>query len=220
MNSGRPRADRRDRGMRFPVSAPPSSTTRPGRACERPFPNPLTEAGRQALSSPSRANLSTAGSSETCPRVLRGRAGMGEALEEIGFTPLQEAIPAPAIATLQAPMGQLVPVGRPVFLRPSSAPLTRSLKLPFSYREVSGARWLRHRKAGTSDFPDSWEICASCSRTGTRTTLMRWRRAFASRLTGWNVGLPVIERSPAWPAAPPTHPVEACRAASRAVSRP
>jgi monoamine oxidase len=185
-------------GMRFPVSGTSffHYANRLGLA-SAPFPNPLTEAAGSTVIDIAGETYYGRVIEDLPPKVAEVARAWEEALEEIGFTPLQEAIRARDVATLKRLWDELVPVwdGRTFydFISTSKA----FSKLPFSYREVFGLVGF-----GTggwdSDFPNSMleilrVVLTNCD------TDQQLIVGGVERLPRGLWTLPVSERSP-WPA--------------------
>jgi monoamine oxidase len=142
-------------GMRFPVSGTSffHYANQVGLA-STPFPNPLTEAAGSTVIDIAGETFHGRVIEDLPPQFSEVARAWEEALEEIGFTPLQEAIRTRDVGTLKRLWDELVPVwdGRTFydFISTSKA----FSKLPFSYREVFGLVGF-----GTggwdSDFPNS-----------------------------------------------------------------
>jgi lysine 2-monooxygenase len=185
-------------GMRFPVSGTSffHYANRVGLA-SAPFPNPLTEAAGSTVIDIAGQTFHGRVIEDLPPQFSEVARAWEEALEEIGFTPLQEAIRARDVATLKRLWDELVPVwdGRTFydFISTSHA----FSKLPFSYREVFGLVGF-----GTggwdSDFPNSMleilrVVLTNCD------TDQQLIVGGVERLPRGLWTLPVSERSP-WPA--------------------
>jgi tryptophan 2-monooxygenase len=185
-------------GMRFPVSGTSffHYANRLGLA-SAPFPNPLTEAAGSTVIDIAGETYYGRVIEDLPPKFAEVARAWEEALEEIGFTPLQEAIRARDVATLKRLWDELVPVwdGRTFydFISTSKA----FSKLPFSYREVFGLVGF-----GTggwdSDFPNSMleilrVVLTNCD------TDQQLIVGGVERLPRGLWTLPVSERSP-WPA--------------------
>ena len=185
-------------GMRFPVSGTSffHYANRVGLA-SAPFPNPLTEAAGSTVIDIAGQTFHGRVIEDLPPQFSEVARAWEEALEEIGFTPLQQAIRARDVATLKRLWDQLVPVwdGRTFydFISTSNA----FSKLPFSYREVFGLVGF-----GTggwdSDFPNSMleilrVVLTNCD------TDQQLIVGGVERLPRGLWTLPVSERSP-WPA--------------------
>ena len=185
-------------GMRFPVSGTSFFyyANRLGLA-STPFPNPLTEAAGSTVIDIAGETYHGRVIEDLPPQFTEVARAWEEALEEIGFTPLQEAIRARDVATLKRLWDELVPVwdGRTFydFISTSKA----FSKLPFFYREVFGLVGF-----GTggwdSDFPNSMleilrVVLTNCD------TDQQLIVGGVERLPRGLWTLPVSERSP-WPA--------------------
>src|SRR5258708_27079794 len=98
-------------GMRFPVSGTSffHSATRVGLA-STPFPNPLTEAAGSTVIDIAGETYHGRVIEDLPPKFAEVARAWEEALEEIGFTPLQQAICARDVATLKGLWDELVPV--------------------------------------------------------------------------------------------------------------
>ena len=185
-------------GMRFPVSGTTffHYVSRLGLA-SAPFPNPLTEAAGSTVIDIAGQAYHVRGLSELPSEFAEVAHAWDKALEEIGFTALQDAIRARDAGTLKRLWNELVPVwdGRTFydFVATSQA----FAKLPFRYREMFGLVGF-----GTggwdSDFPNSMleilrVVVTNCD------TDQQLIRGGAEQLPKGLWTLPVSERSP-WPA--------------------
>lgn len=142
-------------GMRFPVSGTSffHYADRLG-LTSAPFPNPLTDAAGSTVIDIAGRTVHGRTLDDLPPEFTEVARAWEEALEEIGFGPLQHAIRARDASTLKRLWNELVPVwdGRSFydFIATSQA----FSKLPFRYREVFGLVGF-----GTggwdSDFPNS-----------------------------------------------------------------
>ena len=142
-------------GMRFPVSGTSffHYADRLGLS-SAPFPNPLTDAAGSTVIDIAGQVFHGRALEDLPPEFTEVARAWEEALEEIGFGPLQQAIRARDAETLKQRWNELVPVwdGRTFydFIATSQA----FSKLPFRYREVFGLVGF-----GTggwdSDFPNS-----------------------------------------------------------------
>ena len=142
-------------GMRFPVSGTSffHYANRVGLA-SAPFPNPLTEAAGSTVIDIAGQTFHGRTLDELPPEFAEVARAWDEALEEIGFSALQDAIRARDVATLKRLWNELVPLwdGRTFYdFIATSACFS---KLPFRYREMFGLVGF-----GTggwdSDFPNS-----------------------------------------------------------------
>jgi hypothetical protein len=185
-------------GMRFPVSGTSffHYANRLGLA-SAPFPNPLTEAAGTTVIDIAGQTFHGATLSELPPEFTEVARAWEEALEEIGFTALQDAIRARDAQTLKRRWDELVPDwdGRTFydFIATSRA----FSKLTFRHREMFGLVGF-----GTggwdSDFPNSMleilrVVLTNCD------TDQRLVLGGVERLPRGLWTLPVSERSP-WPA--------------------
>ena len=185
-------------GMRFPVSGTTffHYASQLGLA-SAPFPNPLTEAAGSTVIDIAGQTYHVRGLSELPSEFAEVAHAWDKALEEIGFTALQDAIRARDVDTLKRLWNALVPVwdGRTFydFVATSQA----FAKLPFRYREMFGLVGF-----GTggwdSDFPNSMleilrVVVTNCD------TDQQLIRGGAEQLPKGLWTLPVSERSP-WPA--------------------
>jgi len=185
-------------GMRFPVSG--SSFFHYVRRLgltSAPFPNPLTEAAGSTVIDVAGQTFQGRTLSELPAEFTEVARAWDEALEEIGFASLQEAIRARDVDTLKGRWNELVPLwdGRTFydFIATSEA----FAKLPFRYRETFGLVGF-----GTggwdSDFPNSMleilrVVLTNCD------TDQQLIVGGAEQLPRGLWTLPVSERSP-WPA--------------------
>jgi tryptophan 2-monooxygenase len=185
-------------GMRFPVSGTSffHYANRVGLA-STPFPNPLTDAAGSTVIDIAGQTFHGRVIEDLPPQFAEVARAWEEALEEIGFTPLQEAIRARDVGTLKRLWDEIVPVwdGRTFydFISTSNA----FSKLPFSYREVFGLVGF-----GTggwdSDFPNSMLEILRVVLTNCDTDQQLIVGGVEQLPRGlWT--LPVSERSP-WPA--------------------
>ncbi|HEX4833458.1 MAG TPA: NAD(P)/FAD-dependent oxidoreductase [Trebonia sp.] len=185
-------------GMRFPVSG-----TSFFHYCERlglraePFPNPLTEAAGSTVIDIAGRTFQGATLSDLPLEFAEVAAAWDSALEEIGFSAMQDAIRARDVATLKRMWDDLVPLwdGRTFydFVATSQA----FSKLPFRYRELFGLVGF-----GTggwdSDFPNSMLEILRVVLTNCDTDQQLIVGGVEKLPRGlWT--LPVSERSP-WPA--------------------
>jgi tryptophan 2-monooxygenase len=142
-------------GMRFPVSGTSffHYVSRLGLA-SAPFPNPLTPAAGSTVIDIAGQTFHGRTIGDLPPEFAEVSSAWDEALEEIGFTALQDAIRARDVVTLKRLWDELVPLwdGRTFydFVATSKA----FSRLPFKYREMFGMVGF-----GTggwdSDFPNS-----------------------------------------------------------------
>ncbi len=185
-------------GMRFPVSGTSffHYVNRLGLA-SRPFPNPLTEAAGSTVIDIAGETYHGRVIGDLPAQFSEVARAWEEALDEIGFRPLQEAIRARDVATLKRLWDELVPAwdGRTFydFIATSHA----FSKLPFWYREVFGLVGF-----GTggwdSDFPNSMLEILRVVLTNCDTDQQLIVGGVEQLPRGlWT--LPVSERSP-WPA--------------------
>ncbi|HTU74142.1 MAG TPA: FAD-dependent oxidoreductase [Trebonia sp.] len=185
-------------GMRFPVSGTSffHYVNRLGLA-SRPFPNPLTEAAGSTVIDIAGETFHGRVIDDMPPQFTEVARAWEEALEEIGFTQLQQAIRARDVATLKRRWNELVSEwdGRTFydFISTSQA----FSKLPFWYREVFGMVGF-----GTggwdSDFPNSMLEILRVVLTNCDTDQQLIVDGVEQLPRGlWT--LPVSERSP-WPA--------------------
>jgi lysine 2-monooxygenase len=185
-------------GMRFPVSGTTffHYASQLGLA-SAPFPNPLTEAAGSTVIDIAGQTYHVRGLSELPSEFAEVAHAWDKALEEIGFTALQDAIRARDAGTLKRLWNELVPVwdGRTFydFVATSQA----FAELPFRYREMFGLVGF-----GTggwdSDFPNSMleilrVVVTNCDTD--QQLIIGGAEQLPKRL--WT--LPVSERSP-WPA--------------------
>jgi lysine 2-monooxygenase len=184
-------------GMRFPVSGTSffHYADRLGLA-SAPFPNPLTEAAGSTVIDIAGQTYHGRTLSDLPAEFAEVARAWDEALEEIGFTALQDAIRARDVERLKRLWNELVPLwdGRTFydFVATSQA----FAKLPFRYREVFGLVGF-----GTggwdSDFPNSMleilrVVVTNCD------TDQQLIVGGAEQLPRGLWTLPVSERSP-WP---------------------
>ena len=185
-------------GMRFPVSGTTffHYVSRLGLA-SAPFPNPLTEAAGSTVIDIAGQTYHVRGLSELPSEFAEVAHAWDKALEEIGFTALQDAIRARDADTLKRLWNELVPVwdGRTFYDFVATSQVFA--KLPFRYREMFGLVGF-----GTggwdSDFPNSMleilrVVVTNCD------TDQQLIRGGAEQLPKGLWTLPVSERSP-WPA--------------------
>ena len=184
-------------GMRFPVSGTSffHYADRVGLA-SAPFPNPLTEAAGSTVIDIAGQTFHGSTLDELPPEFAEVAVAWEEALEQIGFGTLQDAIRARDIDTLKKRWNELVPLwdGRTFYdFVATSACFS---KLPFRYREMFGLVGF-----GTggwdSDFPNSMleilrVVITNCD------TDQRLIVGGAEQLPRGLWTLPVSERSP-WP---------------------
>jgi lysine 2-monooxygenase len=185
-------------GMRFPVSGTSffHYARRLGLTCV-PFPNPLTEAAGSTVVDIGGQTYHGRTLAELPPEFTEVARAWDEALEEIGFAELQNAIRARDVETLKQRWDALVPLwdGRSFydFVATSQA----FSKLPFRHRELFGLVGF-----GTggwdSDFPNSMleilrVVVTNCDTN--QQLVVGGAEQLPRRL--WT--LPVSERSP-WPA--------------------
>jgi tryptophan 2-monooxygenase len=185
-------------GMRFPVSGTCFFHYADLLGLARtPFPNPLTEAAGSTVIDIAGQTFHGRVVSDLPPQFGEVARAWDEALEEVGFTAMQQAIRARDVATLKRLWSQLVPLwdGRTFydFIATSRAFST----LPFRYHELFGLVGF-----GTggwdSDFPNSMleilrVVLTSCD------TDQQLIVGGAEQLPRGLWTLPVSERSP-WPA--------------------
>ncbi|HET9080756.1 MAG TPA: NAD(P)/FAD-dependent oxidoreductase [Trebonia sp.] len=185
-------------GMRFPVSGTSffHYVNRAGLA-SAPFPNPLTEAAGSTVIDIAGQTYQGSSLGDLPPEFAEVSQAWEEALEEISFSALQEAIRARDVGTLKRLWNELVPQwdGRTFYdFIATSRPFS---KLPFRYREMFGLVGF-----GTggwdSDFPNSMleilrVVITNCD-TDQR-LILGGVEQLPRRL--WE--LPASERSP-WPA--------------------
>jgi monoamine oxidase len=185
-------------GMRFPISGTAffHYASRLGLR-SAPFPNPLTEAAGTTIIDIAGQTFHGRTLDELPPEFAESARAWDEALAEIGFSALQDAIRARDVDTLKRLWDELVPVwdGRTFydFVATSQA----FSKLPFRYREMFGLVGF-----GTggwdSDFPNSMleilrVVLTECD------TDQQLILGGAEQLPRGLWALPVSERSP-WPA--------------------
>ena len=185
-------------GMRFPVS---------GRAFfhyadrvgldSAPFPNPLTEAAGSTVIDIGGRTSQGKTLDELPPEFAEVAQAWDGALEEIGFTTLQDAIRTRDVATLKQRWDELVPLWDGRTFYDFVATSKHFARLPFRYREMFGLVGF-----GTggwdSDFPNSMleilrVVITACD------TDQRLIGGGAEGLPRGLWTLPVSERSP-WPA--------------------
>ena len=184
-------------GMRFPVSGTSffHYADRLGLKSE-PFPNPLTEAAGSTVIDIAGQTFQGRALEDLPPQFAQVAQAWDEALEEIGFTALQDAIRARDVGTLKKLWNEIVPLwdGRTFydFVATSEA----FAKLPFRYREMFGLVGF-----GTggwdSDFPNSMleilrVVITNCD------SHQRLIASGAEQLPRGLWTLPVSSRSP-WP---------------------
>ena len=185
-------------GMRFPVSGTTffHYADRVG-LDSAPFPNPLTAAAGTTVIDIEGQTYHGATLSELPPEFAEVARAWDEALEEIGFSALQDAIRARDVGALKRLWNELVPTWDGRTFYDFVATSQRFSKLPFRYREMFGLVGF-----GTggwdSDFPNSMleilrVVITNCD-TDQR-LIVGGVEQLPRRL--WT--LPVSERSP-WPA--------------------
>ena len=185
-------------GMRFPVSGTSffHYANRVGLA-STPFPNPLTEAAGSTVIDIAGQTFRGRTLSDLPPEFTAIARAWDEALEQIGFGALQDAIRARDVDLLKKRWNELVPQwdGRTFYDFVATSPCFA--KLPFRYREMFGLVGF-----GTggwdSDFPNSMleilrVVITNCD------TDQRLIVGGAEQLPRRLWTLPVGERSP-WPA--------------------
>ncbi|MGH3253537.1 MAG: flavin monoamine oxidase family protein, partial [Trebonia sp.] len=185
-------------GMRFPVSGTSffHYANRVGLA-SAPFPNPLTEAAGSTVVDIAGQTFQGATLGELPPEFAEIARAWDQALEEIGFGALQDAIRARDVHTLKRLWNELVPLwdGRTFYDFVATSHCFS--KLPFRYREMFGLVGF-----GTggwdSDFPNSMleilrVVITNCD--SNQRLILGGAEQLPRRL--W--ALPVSERSP-WPA--------------------
>ncbi len=184
-------------GMRFPVSGTSffHYADRVGLA-SAPFPNPLTEAAGSTVIDIAGQTFHGRTLSELPPEFAEVAVAWEEALEQIGFGALQDAIRARDVDTLKKRWNELVPLWDGRTFYDFVATSACFAKLPFRYREMFGLVGF-----GTggwdSDFPNSMleilrVVITNCD------TDQRLIVGGAERLPRGLWTLPVSERSP-WP---------------------
>ncbi len=142
-------------GMRFPVSGTSFfHYANKVRLASAPFPNPLTEAAGSTVIDIAGRTYHGRTLDELPPEFTAIARAWDEALEQIGFTAMQDAIRARDVDTLKKRWNELVPLwdGRTFYDFVATSPCFS--KLPFRYREMFGLVGF-----GTggwdSDFPNS-----------------------------------------------------------------
>src|ERR1700744_5630160 len=184
-----------------PPRRSPTPSPRPGAAgvglAGAPCPNPLTEAAGSTVIDIAGETFRGRTLSELPPEFAEVAVAWEEALEQIGFGALQDAIRARDIDTLKKRWNELVPLwdGRTFYdFVATSACFS---KLPFRYREMFGL--VPFGTGGWApDFPNSMReilrvVITNCD------TDQRLIVGGAERLPRGLWTLPVSERSP-WPA--------------------
>jgi lysine 2-monooxygenase len=185
-------------GMRFPVSGTSFFHYVDRLGLESaPFPNPLTEAAGSTIIDIAGQTFHGRALSDLPPEFAEVARAWDDALEEIGFTAIQDAIRTRDIGTLKSLWNELVPLwdGRTFydFIATSQA----FSELPFRYRELFGLVGF-----GTggwdSDFPNSMLEILRVVLTNCDTDQQLIVGGVEQLPRGlWT--LPVTERSP-WPA--------------------
>jgi monoamine oxidase len=185
-------------GMRFPVSGTSffHYANRVG-LTTTPFPNPLTEAAGNTVIDIAGQTFHGRVLDDLPPEFIEVARAWDEALEEVGFTALQDAIRTRDVAALKHLWNELVPAWDGRTFYDFIATSTAFSRLPFRYRELFGMVGF-----GTggwdSDFPNSMleilrVVLTNCDTD--QQLIVEGAEQLPRKL--WT--LPVSERSP-WPA--------------------